>query len=124
MVKLASYAKAIEKHYGCYMDMEWAVDHQDRIWILRPARKPFGPRRIKKRKLEMEKSENDQLITRYSLKAFLQAREWQRSKCHVITDPKDIDEFQEGEVLVTTMTSPDWVPAMKRLLPLSPMPAA
>lgn len=35
-------------------------------------------------------------------------------KCHVITDPKDIDEFKEGEVLVTMMTSPDWVPAMKK----------
>ena len=27
--------KAIEKHYGCYMDMEWGVDERDdKIWIL------------------------------------------------------------------------------------------
>ncbi|MCP6717649.1 PEP-utilizing enzyme, partial [Klebsiella pneumoniae] len=33
---------------------------------------------------------------------------------HVIDNPKDIDQFKQGEVLVTLMTSPDWVPAMKK----------
>lgn len=33
--ELASYAKAIEKHYGCYMDMEWGVDERNgKIWLL------------------------------------------------------------------------------------------
>lgn len=32
---------------------------------------------------------------------------------HVI-NPEDIDEFKEGEILVTAMTAPDWVPAMKK----------
>ena len=27
---------------------------------------------------------------------------------------RDIDEFKEGEILVTAMTAPDWVPAMKK----------
>ena len=30
VLELAEYAKAIEKHYGCYMDMEWGVD--ERKW--------------------------------------------------------------------------------------------
>lgn len=33
---------------------------------------------------------------------------------HVIDDPQNIDEFKQGEILVTTMTSPDWVPAMEK----------
>ena len=33
--ELAGYAKKIEAHYGCYMDMEWGVDERDgKIWIL------------------------------------------------------------------------------------------
>lgn len=32
---------------------------------------------------------------------------------HVILDPALIDTFKEGEIL-TTMTAPDWVPAMKK----------
>lgn len=35
-------------------------------------------------------------------------------KVHVIESPDDIDQFKPGEVLVTLMTSPDWVPAMKK----------
>src|SRR5699024_5437414 len=34
-------------------------------------------------------------------------------KVHIIDDPKDINEFKQGEVLVTLMTPPDWVPAVK-----------
>lgn len=35
-------------------------------------------------------------------------------RVHVILDPSRIDEFKEGEILVTEMTAPDWVPAMKK----------
>ena len=35
VLELASYAKAIEKHYGCYMDMEWGVDERtNKVWLL------------------------------------------------------------------------------------------
>ncbi len=33
--ELAGYAKKIEKHYGCYMDMEFALDARtDRLWLV------------------------------------------------------------------------------------------
>lgn len=33
--ELAGYAKEIEKHYGCYMDMEFALDARtDRLWLV------------------------------------------------------------------------------------------
>jgi pyruvate,water dikinase len=35
-------------------------------------------------------------------------------RAHVILDPSRIDEFKDGEILVTEMTAPDWVPAMKK----------
>ncbi len=34
-------------------------------------------------------------------------------KSKVIMSVKDIDKFKEGEVLITDMTDPDWVPVMK-----------
>ncbi len=34
-------------------------------------------------------------------------------KVRVITDPNKMDEFRPGEVLVTTITDPDWEPIMK-----------
>jgi pyruvate,water dikinase len=35
-------------------------------------------------------------------------------KAHVIVSVTDINQFQQGEVLVTEMTAPDWVPAMRK----------
>ncbi len=33
--QLAQYALDIEKHYGCFMDMEWALDERtQKLWIL------------------------------------------------------------------------------------------
>ena len=111
---LADYAKRIEKHYGCYMDMEWAVDHKDRLWILQAR-----PETVWSKKNKEKKSEEETVMTtdhNVLVKGLPASPGMAAGKCHVITDPKDIDTFKEGEVLVTTMTSPDWVPAMKKAL--------
>ena len=112
IAQLADYAKRIEKHYGCYMDMEWAVDHKDRLWILQAR-----PETVWSKKTKEKKSEEETVMTtdhNVLVKGLPASPGMAAGKCHVITDPKDIDTFKEGEVLVTTMTSPDWVPAMKK----------
>lgn len=114
VVQLATYAKAIEKHYGCYMDMEWAVDHQNRVWILQAR-----PETVWSKKNKEKKAGNEVKLTtdhKVLVKGLPASPGMAAGKCHVITDSKDINEFQEGEVLVTTMTSPDWVPAMKKAI--------
>lgn len=114
VVQLATYAKAIEKHYGCYMDMEWAVDHQNRVWILQAR-----PETVWSKKNKEKKAGNEVKLTtdhKVLVKGLPASPGMAAGKCHVITDPKYINEFQEGEVLVTTMTSPDWVPAMKKAI--------
>ncbi len=112
IAQLADYAKRIEKHYGCYMDMEWAVDHKDSLWILQAR-----PETVWSKKNKEKKSEEETVMTtdhNVLVKGLPASPGMAAGKCHVITDPKDIDTFKEGEVLVTTMTSPDWVPAMKK----------
>ena len=112
IAQLADYAKRIEKHYGCYMDMEWAVDHKDRLWVLQAR-----PETVWSKKNKEKKSEEETVMTtdhNVLVKGLPASPGMAAGKCHVITDPKDIDTFKEGEVLVTTMTSPDWVPAMKK----------
>lgn len=112
IAELAGYAKAIEKHYGCYMDMEWAIDHKDRIWILQARPETVWSRKGKgnKERAEVKMTTNHTVL----VKGLPASPGMAAGTCHVITDPKDIDQFKEGEVLVTTMTSPDWVPAMKK----------
>ena len=91
VVTLAKYAKAIEKHYGCYMDMEWAVDHQDRIWILQARPETVWSKRNKEKKAgtEMKMTTDHKVL----VKGLPASPGMASGKCHVITDPKDIDEF-------------------------------
>lgn len=112
--ELAGYAKEIEKHYGCYMDMEFALDARtDRLWLVqaRPetvwSNKNSG-QTVKESVKPMNESQKP------LVKGLPASPGTATGKVHVIADPQDIDQFEEGEVLVTLMTSPDWVPAMKK----------
>lgn len=114
ILELASYAEKIEKHYGCYMDIEWGIDERtDKIWILQARPETVWSRRNKE---EGKKVESTKITTdRKVIVKGLPASPGQVSgRAHVILDPSLIDEFKDGEILVTEMTAPDWVPAMKK----------
>ncbi len=114
IAELAGYAKAIEKHYGCYMDMEWALDENDKLWILQARPETVWSRKNKEKK--EGKKVNVTTDHKVLVKGLPASPGLVAGKAHVITDPADIDRFKEGEILVTLMTSPDWVPAMKKAL--------
>lgn len=116
IIELAGYAKKIEAHYGCYMDMEWGVDERDgKIWILQARPETVWSRRNKDKKVEKKEDKKPMNNERKVIVKGLPASPGQVSgKVHVILDPSHIDEFQQGEILVTEMTAPDWVPAMKK----------
>ena len=114
VLELAKYAKAIEKHYGCYMDMEWGVDERDgKIWILQARPETVWSRKEKPKTTE-KPSTLDAGNREIIVKGLPASPGNAAGKAHVIINPEDIDEFKEGEILVTAMTAPDWVPAMKK----------
>lgn len=115
ILELAGYAKKIEKHYGCYMDMEWGVDERDgKVWILQARPETVWSRRNKEKKQEATATMAATSERKVLIKGLPASPGMGAGRAHVILDPKDIDEFKDGEVLVTEMTAPDWVPAMKR----------
>ncbi len=114
IAELAGYAKAIEKHYGCYMDMEWALDDNNKLWILQARPETVWSRKNKDKK--EDKKVNVTTDHKVLVKGLPASPGLVAGKVHVITDPADIDQFREGEILVTLMTSPDWVPAMKKAI--------
>jgi pyruvate,water dikinase len=114
ILELAGYAKKIEKHYGCYMDMEWGIDERDgKIWILQARPETVWSRRNKEKKEQKEEGLTME-ASKVLLKGLPASPGQGYGKAHVIRDPHDIDEFKDGEILVTEMTAPDWVPAMKK----------
>ncbi|MBL3532032.1 phosphoenolpyruvate synthase [Companilactobacillus zhachilii] len=116
VIELAGYAKKIEEHYGCYMDMEYALDvNTNRLWIVQARPETFWSQKNKNKDTD---SGDDNVVEESDAKVVVRGLPASPGLAsgvvHVIDDPKDIDQFKQGEILVTLMTSPDWVPAMKK----------
>lgn len=114
--ELAQYALNIEKHYGCYMDIEWGIDERDnKLFILQARPETVWSRRNKENGGAPQKAKAIDAGNRKVIAKGLPASPGRVSgKAHVILDPSLIDTFKDGEILVTEMTAPDWVPAMKK----------
>lgn len=108
---LAHWGLEIEKHYGKPMDIEWALDEDDGKLYIVQAR----PETVQSRK-DMNKIEEYQLVGNGTLltKGSSVGSKIGTGRASKIMSINDIDKFQEGDVLVTDMTDPDWVPIMKR----------
>ncbi|MDO8329386.1 MAG: phosphoenolpyruvate synthase [Fluviicoccus sp.] len=108
---LARQAMIIEKHYGSPMDIEWAKDGDDGKMYIVQAR----PETVKSR-------QNVGTMERYLLKqkgtVICEGRSiGQRigaGRVKVVTSIREMDKVQDGDVLVSDMTDPDWEPVMKR----------
>ena len=115
ILELAGYAKKIEAHYGCYMDMEWGIDaRNNKIWILQARPETVWSRRNKDKKTAQAEVKAAATDRKVIVKGLPASPGLVSGRTHVILDPSHIDEFKEGEILVTEMTAPDWVPAMKK----------
>jgi len=114
VIELAGYAKEIERHYGGYMDMEYALDiNTDKLWIVQAR-----PETVWSQKKKEGNTGDDNVVAvadaKVAVRGLPASPGVASGVVHVIDDPKDIDQFKKGEILVTLMTSPDWVPAMKK----------
>ena len=109
--ELAQYAMKIESHYGRAMDIEWALDGVDGKLYIVQAR----PETVKSR-------QSTQNIDRYQLletsKILVEGRAIGQKigtgKTKIINDLSEMDSVNQGDILVTDMTDPDWEPVMKR----------
>lgn len=107
---LAAWGMAIEEHYGKPMDIEWALDEDDgQLYIVQARSETVQARRdvnvIEEYKLEQE----GPLIARGTSVG----NKIGTGKASKIMSVTDISKFKKGDVLVTEMTDPDWVPIMK-----------
>lgn len=113
--ELAQYSLDIEKHYGSYMDIEWGIDERNgKVWILQARPETVWSKRNKEKGGAQIMSQPVATDRKVLVKGLPASPGRVTGKAHVILDPSMIDTFKEGEILVTEMTAPDWVPAMKK----------
>jgi pyruvate,water dikinase len=108
---LARQAMIIEKHYGRPMDIEWAKDGDDQKLYIVQARPETVKSRASKNVMEryLLKETGSVLVEGRSI-----GHRIGKGKVRVIKSIDQMDQVQEGDVLVADMTDPDWEPVMKR----------
>ena len=111
ITELARQALIIEEHYGRPMDIEWAKDGIDgQLYIVQARPETVKSRRAQNVLQRYElKSRSDIILTGRSIGQRIGA-----GKARIIHDASEMSRVQEGDVLVTDMTDPDWEPVMKR----------
>jgi pyruvate,water dikinase len=103
--QIAELGVEIETHYAAPQDTEWAVDDAGEIWMLqsRPVTSTGDEGKAG------SASSGKELV-----KGLGAAPGMASGEVRVIGSREDAAELVDGEVLVTHMTAPDWVPLMRR----------
>ena len=124
---LAKIALKIEEHYGKPQDTEWAIEG-GKIYMVqsRPVTTLDESKvTVESKKLKVESSDDkpeansQELVAngddhKVILKGQAASTGMASGPVKIIHSPSEIDKIMEGDVLVTEMTTPDFVPAMKR----------
>lgn len=110
--KIAGHAKKIERHYFFPQDIEWAIENGE-IFILQ-TRPITTIQKIDERKRETEKlTLNTRRLTPV-LVGIGASPGIGSGTVKIIHHAKEVSRVATGEVIVSEMTNPDYVPAMKR----------
>jgi pyruvate,water dikinase len=98
ILRLAKLALQVEKHYGKPQDLEWAEEGDQ--WYL-----------VQTRPITTLAKEGHGELRVSGLGA---SPGIAQGRVRVLRSPEDGAELLDGEILVAPMTSPDWVPAIRR----------
>lgn len=111
IVQLAKWAQVIEQHYGRPMDIEWAKDGFTGDMFIVQARPETvqSHREAGSLKTYTLQETGTRLLTGLSIGEAITT-----GKVCLIKHVSEIDRFEDGSILVTGMTDPDWVPIMRR----------
>eukprot|EP01090_Pellita_catalonica_P015377 TRINITY_DN4160_c0_g1_i4.p1 TRINITY_DN4160_c0_g1~~TRINITY_DN4160_c0_g1_i4.p1 ORF type:complete len:813 (+),score=168.87 TRINITY_DN4160_c0_g1_i4:82-2520(+) len=120
--KLADWAVIIEKHYtekngGKFtpMDIEWAKDGRSgELFIVQARPETIESQRDVSQLITYHLSEKEQKKSTTLASGTSVGTSIACGKARVMKGLKDMQDFKEGEILVTEVTDPDWEPIIKR----------
>jgi pyruvate,water dikinase len=111
VIQLSQWCYKIEKHYQKAMDIEWAKDGLNNQLYIVQARPETVHGKVNKQVREIYKlTEKSTLLT----KGIALGDKIASGKARILNNPKEGALLQNGEIIVTDLTNPDWDPIMKR----------
>jgi len=117
--KLAELAKRIEQHYGKPQDIEWTIDRDlqapTNIFIVQSRPETvWGRQQTQAEGKSEEETKAAETLTVVVRGIAAGKRGYGAGVAKVVTDPEQAGKvMQKGDILVTEMTNPDYVPFMK-----------
>jgi pyruvate,water dikinase len=104
--EIAGLGRRIEEHYGSAQDTEWCYDPEGNAWMLqsRPVTSAGG--------VQLGDGGGEH-VGEVLLRGLGAAPGVGAGRVRVVTDLADADGLGKGDILVTHMTAPDWVPLMR-----------
>jgi len=118
VLRLAELANRIEQHYGKVMDIEWAIDRDlqfpSSIFIVQARPETVWSQKSAETSKPTEGARPAEAL-KVALKGIAAGkRGYGMGKAKVVTSIEEASKLmQKGDVLVTEMTNPDYVPYMK-----------
>lgn len=112
IIELAKLGHKIEKHYFFPQDIEWAFE-KNSLYIVQT--RPITTIKIvesQKQKITDKISKDTKILVEGAPASPIIGT----GKVVIIKDVREINKVQKGDVLVTEMTNPDFVPAMKKAI--------
>jgi len=105
VIQLAELGMQIEEHYASAQDTEWSFDPDGTVWMLqsRPITTAGG-----------EHASAAGAGGKILVRGLGAAPGSASGRVRLLSDPHDTQAFNDGEVLVAHMTTPDWVPLMRK----------
>jgi pyruvate,water dikinase len=109
IIRITEEAKDIETHYGVPQDIEWAIDEEGKLFILQARPETYHSQESQMETAAVKEDKSAEII----LKGLGVSPGLGCGPVNVVTDVSEIQKVNEGDILVTEMTTPDWVPVMR-----------
>jgi pyruvate,water dikinase len=110
ILKLSQWACEIEKHYKLPQDIEWAKDGKTgELFIVQSRPETVHATETKTFYEEYKIKTKNKPI----LRGIAVGNKIGQGRVRIVSNVSEISKFKKGEILVTKMTDPDWVPAIR-----------
>ncbi len=107
---LAAQALIIERHYGRPMDIEWGKDGETgQLFILQARPETVKSNATTLERYQLDSAGHDVVVEGRSIGQRVGA-----GRVRNVASIKEMNKVEDGDILVTDMTDPDWEPVMKR----------
>jgi len=113
ILELAAIGRQIENHYKAPQDIEWALE-ENRLLILQSRAITTLSLRDKVEREHERRKKLESIDAKVLVDGLAASPGIVTGRIRIVPTPKDIEKVQEGEIIVTKMTNPDWVPVMKK----------